>query len=277
MTGRFRFIQHRWFHVLVGGLVLFIVANTALAATSNEGLVAPVIIIGAFLVPVTFVVYMHGRLHVTDIPVPILEAIFLFGGGLGVVIAGFIEYETLRTLALTRLLGVGLIEESAKLLLPIVIYARGRYRSGMDGLLIGVTCGMGFAALETMGYGVVALAKSHGDVGALDQTLLLRGLLSPAGHAAWTGFVCGVLWSQRSRATHRVLNWAVVGAFALAVGLHASWDALGSITERTSLGNAADWIGLLVVAALSVTLLFWMVRRVGRRTVQDAGEGDSAS
>jgi RsiW-degrading membrane proteinase PrsW (M82 family) len=277
MMGRFRFVRHTWFRVFVGGLVLFIVTNAALIATSNEGLVAPVVIIGAFLVPVTFVAYMHGRLHATDIPVPVLEGLFLFGGGLGVVVAGFLEYETLRTLALTRLLGVGLIEESAKMLLPALIYVRGRYRSGMDGLLIGVTVGMGFAALETMGYGAAALVKSHGDVGVLDQTLLLRGLLSPASHAAWTGFVCAVLWSQRSRAAHRVLNVPVVGAFALAVALHASWDALGSLTERTSLGNAADYIGLFVVAALSVTLLFWRVRRLERRPDGHDGEDDPAS
>jgi hypothetical protein len=31
---------------------------------------------------------------------------------------------------------------------------------------------------------------SGGNVGAAEQTLFIRGLLSPAGHAAWTGLTC---------------------------------------------------------------------------------------
>jgi protease PrsW len=52
---------------------------------------------------------------------------------------------------------------------------------------------MGFAALETMGYGFVTLLASRGNLALLEEALLARGLASPAGHAAWTGLVCAVL------------------------------------------------------------------------------------
>lgn len=45
-----------------------------------------------------------------------------------------------------------------------------------------------------MGYAFVVLIASKGNIGAVEQTLLLRGLLSPAGHMAWTGLVCAAIW-----------------------------------------------------------------------------------
>ena len=61
-------------------------------------------------------------------------------------------------------------------------------------MIIGVASGMGFATLETMGYGFSALLSS-GNLAEVDQTLLLRALLSPAGHVAWTGLTAAALWS----------------------------------------------------------------------------------
>lgn len=89
------------------------------------------------------------------------------------------------------LLGVGLIEESAKLIFPLIFYFAGRYRSEASGILFGVASAMGFAALETMGYAFVTLLQSKGRLGALDEVLLVRGLMSPAGHAAWCAPSCG--------------------------------------------------------------------------------------
>ena len=53
-------------------------------------------------------------------------------------------------------------------------------------MIIGVASEMDLATLETMGYGFSALVRS-GSVISGEQTLLLRVLLSPAGHVAWTG------------------------------------------------------------------------------------------
>jgi protease PrsW len=77
--------------------------------------------------------------------------------------------------------------------LPLVFYFIGRYRSEASGILLGIASAMGFAALETMGYGFVTLLASRGNLALLEEALLARGLASPAGHAAWTGLVCAVL------------------------------------------------------------------------------------
>ena len=42
--------------------------------------------------------------------------------------------------------------------------------------MLGVATAAGFAALETMGYGFVSLLTSRGNLGILDEVLLVRGL-----------------------------------------------------------------------------------------------------
>ena len=118
---------------------------------------------------------------------------------------------------------------------------------------------MGFAALETMGYGFMTLLQSQGNLVALDEVLLARGLMSPAGHAAWTGLVGAVLWRERRRAGHAVVNAKVLGAFATAVMLHALWDTFNLLPGTTFLEFLSLELWSLVVAVLSLTLL---IRRV---------------
>ena len=262
MTKRLGFMRHTWFRVLFIGLILFGITDAALFLTDNPNLAPTVILLGAFLVPVTFVLYLYQRFHHREFPVNLLAVTFLFGGVVGLVVAAVLEWGTLRSLNLLSLLGVGAVEESAKLLFPIFIFLRGKYRHEVDGLLIGIACGMGFATLETMGYSLVSLVSAQGNVGALDGTLLVRGLLSPVGHAAWTGYVCAVIWLERERAHRLIPNRTVLTAFIVVVLLHTSWDAFGSITTRTSTAlTAVEYIGLAAVALISAALLVWRVNQ----------------
>lgn len=199
MSQNAQFIRQRWFQILAGGILLFVATEQALRITGNPNFLPTVILLGAFVVPVTFVTYFYEYVRHRDISLPLLTTCFLVGGVLGLVAAGVLEWGTLSTLSIPGLSGVGLIEEGVKLIFPFMMYLGWRYRHEADGLLFGVSAGMGFAALETMGYGLVSLIQSRGDVGALEQVLLIRGFLSPAGHAAWTGFVCVVLWREHVR------------------------------------------------------------------------------
>ncbi len=262
MTKRLDFVRQTWFRVLFIGLVLFGITDAALFITNNPNLAPTVILLGAFLVPVSFTLYLYQRFHHREFSVNLLAMTFLFGGVLGLVVAAVLEWGTLRSLSLLSLLGVGAVEESAKLLFPIFIFLRGKYRHEVDGLLIGIACGMGFATLETMGYSLVSLISAQGNVGALDGTLLVRGLLSPVGHAAWTGYVCAVIWLERERAHHLILNRAILSAFIVTVLLHTSWDVFGSITSRTSTALVAtEYIGLAAVALISVALFAWRINQ----------------
>ena len=187
---------------------------------------------------------------------PLLTTCFVVGGLIGVIMAGFIEYGTLRNLGVASLFGVGLIEETVKLIFPVVMFVSWKYQHEADGLLFGVAAGMGFAALETMGYALVNLIQSRGDVGVLQQVLLIRGLLSPSGHAAWTGFVCAALWRQRQVSGH-LIGLPVIGAFLVAVLLHSLWDVVSTMNVQTSAQLTLYIVLLLVLITTSLFLLIW--------------------
>ena len=266
MLRRFEFVKHTWFLVLAVGLAIFVALDATFIITGNVRLLPTVVLLGASLVPVTFVVYVYQRVQVKDVPLAAVAVVAFLGGALGLLVAGLLEYATLRELGILRLLGVGLIEESAKLIFPLAVYFRGRYRSEADGLLFGVASGMCFSAMESMGYGLTAFLQNNGSIGTLEETLLLRGLLSPVGHAAWTGLVCAVIWRERQRAGRMTLNFAVAAAFLAAVFLHASWDALGSLTSRLSITWVGfEFFGLMAVGAVSLALLIWRMRKAGLR------------
>lgn len=264
MTTILRFVNRRWLQLFVGGVLLFFVTEQVLKITGDPNYIPTVLLLGAFVVPVTFVSFFYGQERAVDkliqVKAPLITTVscFLVGGIIGVIAAGLLEYEALSNLTIPSLFLVGLIEESAKMIFPVAIYWRARYRSEADGLLFGVASGMGFAALETMGYGLVALIQSQGNVGILEEILLIRGLLSPVGHAAWTGLMCAVLWRQRER-TGRVIGLSVIFTFILIVVLHAAWDIAGSSSQAS-----ITYPGYVAVSAVSLTLLIWRLREARR-------------
>ncbi len=144
------------------------------------------------------------------------------------------------------------------------IYLYGRYCSEADGVIFGVAAGMGFAALETIGYGFAA-AQGSGSIGPVDATLIVRGLLSPAGHGAWTGLVCAVLWREREKLGRRVINLPVMLAFTAAVLFHTFWDIFNSQTGPTLIEGLGIELGSGAIALASLALLFHMVNEAARR------------
>jgi RsiW-degrading membrane proteinase PrsW (M82 family) len=266
MFKRLHFVRHTWFLVLSVGLAVFLAMEAVLVVTDNINLLPTVILLGATLVPVAFVTYVYQRTQVKDIPMATIAVTVFLGGAIGLILAGLLEYATLRELGFLQLLGVSTIEESAKLVIPVALYLRGRYRSEADGLLFGVASGMGFAAMESMGYGLVAFLQSQGSIGALQLTLLVRALFAPVGHAAWTGLVCAIVWRERQRSGRNALNWAVVGAFLVAVLLHTAWNTMASLTDHTSIGWVGiEFIGLIIVGLGSLIILIRRMREAGLR------------
>jgi protease PrsW len=244
-----------WLGVLVGGIVLFEIVRRVLIETENPNLVPSLILLGAAVAPATFVTFVLGRRLQYDISGGTIGVVAFLAGLIGVVTAGLLEYDTLRGLGVLPMVAVGLIEEAAKLIVPVVLLVVLRqYRLPADGLLVGVAAGAGFAALETMGYAFVALISSKGSVAAVDDILLLRGLLSPAAHMAWTGLTATALWYAANRGWTGAAVLRFLGVFALAVALHTTWDSVGTIPVY------------IVLAAISLGLLTWFAHLLARGT-----------
>jgi protease PrsW len=124
-------LRRRWLQIFASGLILLFLVERALIATSSPNYVPSLILLGAFLVPVTFVTYLYERLPNWDVPLPALGVCLLWGGVLGTVVAGTLEYDLAKALGFLPKLAIGLIEESIG---GGWHCFGGRHRSGLRGL-----------------------------------------------------------------------------------------------------------------------------------------------
>ncbi|RQX15111.1 PrsW family intramembrane metalloprotease, partial [Micromonospora chalcea] len=150
---------------------------------------------------------------------------------------------TLHRLGVLPMALVGLAEETAKLIVPAgILLLWRRHRSPAQGLVIGVASGAGFAALETMGYAFAAFVGSEGNLGAVERTLLVRGLTAPAAHLAWTGLTAAALFTFAAAPGGRRLA-AFLLTFAAAVTLHTCWDTFGTQPAYVFIGGVSlGWV-----------------------------------
>lgn len=218
-----------WRQCLGGGLALWALTAAVTYATKNTTLLPTLILLGSFLVPVTFVLWAYER-HGRDLGVHLILGCLLVGGTLGVLGASVMEYYLLHP-SLGMYVGVGLIEEAVKLgALMFVLRRQTRIRGLRAGLVLGATVGFGFAALESSGYAFNAAVSMKGvDLRALLETEILRGVLAPFGHGLWTAISGAVLLAYR-RPNGRFRLAAPVLATYLGVSLlHALWDSTHGI------------------------------------------------
>lgn len=242
--------RHAWIGVLAVGVALFLAVERTLVATQNPNMIPTTILLGAAVVPAAFVAFIAGRRLRYAVTGTVVAGTAFFGGVIGLVVAGTLEFDAQHDLGGLSMVGVGLIEETSKLIVPlaILLFLR-RYRTPADGLLIGVASGAGFAAMETMGYAFTTLVTSRGSITDTVDELLLRGLLSPAGHMAWSGIAAAALYAAAASGWRARKVGVFVVAFLAAVGLHALWDSQHSL------------VGMAVVGIVSLALLAFTAHR----------------
>ncbi len=252
-----------WLRVLLVGFLFYIIGLFTLVVTGNPNLFPTVVMIGSFLVPVTYVAFFYERRDLSQLSLPTTALGFVYGGILGVMAASWLEPLFIQQLDFATAFLVGLIEEFVKILGVLVIARHRRHDSEMDGLILGAAAGMGFAALESNGYAFSAFLSSGGSLSLTVGVTLLRGILSPVGHGTWTAILASVLFRE-GEAGHFRLNLKVIGAYLTVVILHGLWDGLpGAITAV--FGTGLDvFIGQAIVGALGLFIL-WRRWREARR------------
>src|SRR5829696_4309648 len=248
--------RRTWLRIFLGGLALWVATVLVTFATQHSNLIPTIILLGSFLVPVTFVTYAFSRADPIITPQRIFSA-FIVGGILGVLGASVLEAEFLTRQSALSYLGVGLIEEPVKLA-ALWLLARRLTRYGVrDGMVLGATVGLGFAAFESAGYAFNALFTTNG-LSLLDvvETEVLRGILTPIGHGVWTAILGGAMFAAASRhwrlrATAALLGWYVAVAL-----LHALWDASSGIAVWLTLlltDTRSQWLSIEAGHAPTVT------------------------
>jgi RsiW-degrading membrane proteinase PrsW (M82 family) len=243
----------RWWAVFLIGLVLWIATIGVAGLTGNLIILPTIVLLGSFLVPVTAVVWYLDHDPSPELSPRRTITAFIVAGVIGVLGASVLEYY-LITIGLLGTLEVGLIEEFVKAVLIVVMAWGIRSFHLRDGMVLGATVGFGFAALESSGYALASLfvVYQHRLYLSLDSvvyTELIRGVLAPFGHGAWSAIVGGAIFAAARRTGHLRLSWGVVGAFLLVAVLHAVFDSLSSV------------IGYIVIALVGLVPLVWLWRR----------------
>jgi RsiW-degrading membrane proteinase PrsW (M82 family) len=185
---------------------------------------------------------------------------FLWGATVAIVVASVVNGVVLATVgeAAAVVGSAPVIEETMKALAVVVAVRRGEVDGPVDGIVYAGWVAAGFAVVENVEYFLTASSD-----GVLEETFVLRALLTPFTHplfTAWAGVAIG-----RAVVRGRPLGTAWWGV-AVAMALHAAWN--GSLVafsdqEDTTLlaGAAAAFVGIFV---LSVVLLAY-VRHDERR------------
>ncbi len=258
--------QRYYWRVLLGGFVLYYIANKALGLTGNINLVPMVILLGSFVVPIAFVAFLAENETHDVRGFGAIGLSFLFGGVLGTAAASLLEAEFVRSMSLGGLFVVALCEEFAKLLGVVWLLRRRDYLSEAHGIVFGAAAGMGFAAFETMGYGLTFLLLSQGNLNLVGSVLVTRGLLSPFGHATWTALVAAAIWRERA-AGRSVVGGPVIGAFLIAVVLHTLWDVFAGVPLVDIVLPGVDIeLPLLIIGIVGVALVYRRMRYANRHS-----------
>ena len=59
-----------WWRVLLSGLLLYVLGMAVMIVSSNPNLFPTVVMLGNFLVPVTYVVFFYNRRHLSRLSAP---------------------------------------------------------------------------------------------------------------------------------------------------------------------------------------------------------------
>ncbi len=268
--------RHRvYWRILLIGLLAYVATQQILVTTNNLHLVPLTMAIASALVPIVFVVFCWEQSAFAGMPASVVASTFAAGAILGLSISALVEPLFLSasgsSITLKSALIVGSVEEFAKLVAVLWFLRDKRLRSELDGLILGAAAGMGFAALETAGYGFVAFLAAFtqtlqsstsaspaiaAGILQMNHQLLVRMALAIFGHGVWTAIICAVIWRERRNGGPR-LTLRVVGALALAIALHAAWD-WSPFTSYFTPGSPASvivtsvWFGVIGAIGLGV-------------------------
>ncbi len=262
-----------YWRVFLVGLAGYIAATVVLKDTDNPHLVPMALIVGSAVVPVAFVRFCVDEGAFADMPVQVVGFTFVSGAIMGLLLAAILESNLVVDRSPLPWIMVGLAEESAKLVAVILFLWNRRLRSELDGLVLGAAAGMGFAALETAGYGFDAFLQGCVFAGCTKQTLytgfvagidamqhsiVLRMTLALFGHGVWTAIIAAAIWRDRGRSVFRLTS-GVVLAFGIAVGLHFLWD-WGAAQVPNDASDVEGVLAQLPVGFLGLFILRFFIR-----------------
>ena len=197
----------------------------------------------------------------------LLLAAFFWGAAVATLAAGIANtllHSLFRALLGPKLadvwtppLAAPLTEETAKGLVVLLMAAvwRREFNNTLDGIVYGALAGLGFTAVENVGYFLRALEQ--GGLAALGISFYFRALLGGLGHSAYTACTgAGIGYAREAKTPAERVAAPLVGYF-LAMFLHFAWNFtatfLSPVLDRLTGGNLL--VDMLVLTPLTVAVL----------------------
>lgn len=246
--------RKNWLKVFFIGLITYAAGLTIMLFTSNPNIYPSIIILGNFLIPVTYVSFFYERRLHSNVSMMNVFLSFFYGGFLGTFAAALIEPFFIHRLNFYTSMIVGIIEELVKVLGVVVILKRNKHKLEIDGIILGAAAGMGFAAIESCGYAFTTFLSTGGNFTMLIYITLMRGILSPLAHGTWTAILTGVLLRERTVKSFRV-NLYVLYEYILVIILHGLWDGLPLLLGNFIPVQNSYFISYIFVGAAGILIL----------------------
>lgn len=263
--------KYKWSKILLIGFVTYIFGILVFIFTKNPNMFPAIVILGNFLIPVTYVSFFYEKRVLSKIRMADILMAFFYGGFLGTFAASILEPIFINKLDFKSSMIVGVIEELAKIIGVLLISRKNCDNKAMDGIILGASAGMGFAALESSGYAFTAFLHTGGSLSSTVYTTLLRGILSPLGHGTWTAILAGVLVKECKFGRVKI-DRKVIGAYLTVSLLHGLWDGIPSIIIRFTPFAFTYFIGDIFVGFISILILYKMWNKAKRQAYSSEEE-----
>lgn len=215
-----------FFRALTFSGIVYFLFNIAWETFKNVNLIPGLMAVGTVAVPISALIFFFEINVRRNVSLYVMIRLVVLGGIASLLFSLLLFELPLKELGFMGASIAGLIEEPGKLMALVVIARSPKYRYKINGLLLGAAIGTGFAIFESMGYAFRALLITK-DKDIMTDIIVLRGVLSPFAHIAWTAICGAALWrvkGGRPFALRMLFDGHFWHLFILPVILHMVWN-----------------------------------------------------
>lgn len=278
--------SYRWAFLLTGGLVLVF---------TFLGLLPAAIVAGAFLVPITYLIYLYDVNLWEDAPLPAVIALFVFTGLLSALVSlVFFRWAFDAQFAQFRAIGIRgialeiplesllifavllpVVAEVVKNLGPVWLAGRPRFDDMIDGLTLGIAAGTAYAAAETLVVFAPVFSQEVRTTSGLAvwvPIVLNLMIVKPLIYGTATGIAVAV-YSGRGEGYDGFTS-RYAASFAFAAGMNVLYWLGVRLLAYVSFGQALGLLwGIAILAVLVIRVRVLMHTALLEAAVEDAARG----
>ncbi len=247
--------------VLTGSLLTYLLLLALLShyQLSATNLIPALIFTGCFAIPIAVLTLFFEINTTENVSLVFVSKLVLIGGALSFLFT-FLLFDYFPILEkLYGAASAGFIEEIAKFTAVLILgrqLIKSRHPYILNGILYGAAVGTGFAGFESAGYALRAGLESN-SFKALNDLIILRGILSPFMHITWTAIAAGAFWIAYAKTkdfSKTIVSGRFLSLFAISVGIHFLWNF--PLIETLNLPKSLDYAKLLLLGMLSWMIVF---------------------